>query len=316
MGQTPPPQTDDVNRDLGLGSRLTQYRGYRLLNRDGSFNARREGLSFLRALNPFHAFMTMPWSRFFAWVAAGYFVTNGFFALLYEMCGPAALSGIHGTTPLDRFRELFFFSVQTLATIGYGVVSPVSIEANLLVTLEALIGLMGFALATGLLFARFSRPEAHILFSQKAVVAPYRGGQALMFRVINERSSQLIEVEVTVSLSRLETSGGASVRRFYPLALERSKVVFFPLHWVVVHPIDASSPLAGVTPEQFAASDAEVLILITGIEETFSQAVHARSSYKPDEVVWGARFADMFVKSEAGEPIGVDMRRFNDVERA
>jgi inward rectifier potassium channel len=312
MAETPP---EDPNRDLGFGSRVAQQTRQRLLNRDGSFNVERHGLSFLRSLSLYHSLLTMPWTRFFLLIALGYFATNGLFALAYLACGPGALRGAEGVTVGGRLQDAFFFSVQTLATIGYGGVSPRGLAANLLVTLEALVGLMGFALATGLLFARFSRPIAQIAFSERAVVAPYRGGSALMFRIVNERSNQLIEVRATVTLSRVEMVEGALVRRFHPLELERRKVVFLPLHWVCVHAIDERSPLWGVDEAAFAASDAEVLILLTGVDETFSQTVHARSSYKHDEVVWGARFRDMYVSAADGV-VRIDVRRLHEVEKA
>lgn len=312
MGERP---QEDLSRDLGFGSRVAQQTHRRFLNRDGSFNVERRGLSFLRSLSLYHALLTTSWTRFFLLIALAYFATNGLFALAYLACGPGALRGAEGVTVGERLPEAFFFSVQTLATIGYGGVSPRGLAANLLVTLEALVGLMGFALATGLLFARFSRPIAQIAFSERAVVAPYRGITALMFRIVNERSNQLIEVTATVTLSRMEMVDGAQVRRFHPLTLERRKVVFLPLHWVCVHPIDEASPLRGVDAASFADSDAEVLILLTGVDETFSQTVHARSSYKHDEVVWGVRFRDMYVSSD-DDILRIDVRRLHDVEKA
>ena len=215
---------------------------------------------------------------------------------------------------MERFEEAFFFSVQTLATIGYGKLSPAGHLANILVTLEALLGLLGFALATGILFARFSRPQARILFSETAVVAPYRGSTGLMFRVANERTSQLMEVEATVTLARLETKDDQRMRRFHELALERKRVIFFPLHWVVVHPIDESSPLFGVDAEALVASDAEILIYLTAFDETFSQTVHARSSYKFGEVIFNARFVDIFLEKANGIR-GADLSRLSAIER-
>jgi len=313
--RTSPLPAEDARSDFGFGSRVAQQSQRRLLNPDGSFNVVRAGLPFFRSLSPYHTLLTTSWPRFFSLVAAGYFAANLGFALLYFLCGPQALDGWHSGTPFARFEDAFFFSVQTLATIGYGRMSPNGLLVNLLVTVEALVGLMGFALATGLLFARFSRPTARIVFSHQAVVAPFRGGTALMFRLANERSSQLTEVGATVSLSRLEDSPAGPVRRFRELRLDRARVAFLPLHWVVVHPIDGDSPLAGVTAEEFARSQAEVLVLVSGTDEVFSQAVHARTSYRGTEVVWGARFADMFLRTEEGL-VGVDLRRIHDLERA
>jgi inward rectifier potassium channel len=305
----------DDSRDLGFGGRLAQQTRNRFLNRDGTFNVRREGLPYFRSLSAYHALLTISWPRFFLLSALGYFATNAVFAIAYLLCGPHALNGSKAIGLGPRFAESFFFSVQTLATIGYGVLSPNGIAANLVSTLEALFGLMGFALVTGLLFSRFSRPTPHITFSHHAVVAPFRGGQALMFRVANERSNQLTDVRARVILSRLEGPSGNRARRFYELTLDRPQVVFFPLHWVVVHPIDDGSPLRGTTPEEFEAADGEILILLSAMDETFFQTVHVRSSYKPHEIAWGMRFADMFLRSEGGL-VGIDMRRIHDLEPA
>ncbi len=304
---------EDAHGDFGFGGRVAQQSRRRLLNRDGSFNVVRAGLPFYRSLSPYHALLTMSWPRFFLLVAGGYFVTNGAFALLYLLCGKDALAGARGASLALRFEDAFFFSVQTLATIGYGRISPNGTLVNLLVTVEALVGLMGFALATGLLFARFSRPTARIVFSERAVVAPFRGKTALMFRIANERSNQLHDVSARVSLSRLEDSPAGSVRRFHELHLDRTRVAFLPLHWVVVHPIDERSPLAGVSAEELRRSEAEVLVLISGTDETFSQAVHARSSYRAEEIAWGSRFADMFLRVEDGL-VGVDLRKIHQIE--
>ncbi len=303
----------DPNEDLGFGTRVADATRKRLLNRDGTFNVSRKGLSFFRSLSLYHTLLTMSWSRFFLAITAGYVVVNLFFAVVYVACGEGALSGLAGTTAAGRFAEAFFFSVQTLATIGYGRVSPTSLAANLVVTVEALVGLLAFALATGLLFARFSRPSARILFSARAVVAPYRGMTALMFRIVNERESQLIEVSAKVSMARMERADGVVARRFHELPLERRRVAFMPLHWVIVHPIDEQSPLFGIAPEAFVASDAEILVLLSGVDETFSQTVYARSSYKAAEVAWGGRFRDMFEPSVDGR-VSVDVNRLHEID--
>jgi inward rectifier potassium channel len=302
---------EDLDRDLGLGSRLAQTH-QRFLKRDGSFNVVRKGLSAFRSLSVYHTLLTISWTRYFLSIVAAYFTTNFVFASLYWLCGPTALHGAEAESSGERFVEGFFFSVQTLATIGYGRISPVGLTANLLVTVEALVGLLGFALATGILFARVARPTARIVFSDRAVVAPYRGVTGLMFRIANERKSQLIEVEATVSLGMWDPH--TRQRQFHELALERRRVVFFPLHWVIVHPIDQKSPLWGLTPEELAKSEAEVFVLLTAVDETFSDTVHARSSYQYDEVVWGAKFSDMFLKTGDGR-LGIDLRRIHDIER-
>lgn len=307
-----PRAREDETKDLGFGSRVLQQSRQRFVNRDGSFNVSRTGFSFLRSLSVYHSLLTMSWGQFFLLLVAFYFGVNFLFAFGYLLCGPEALHGTKAFSLGDRFLEDFFFSVQTMATIGYGGLSPSGFAANFLVTIQALVGGLGFALATGLVFARFSRPSARILFSEKAVIAPYKDTTAFEFRIVNERNNQLVDVRATVMLSRIESHHGKSTRKFHQLPLERDMVNLFPLHWVVVHPIDPSSPLHGATPDQLVESDAEFLVLVTGIDETSSQSVHARSSYRHDEVVWGAKFSDMFVTSQDG--MKVDLRKLHDIE--
>jgi inward rectifier potassium channel len=304
---------EDIDRDLGIGSRAALGR-QRFLSRDGSFNVRREGLSPLRSLSMYHAMLTMSWTRFFAVMVSTYFGVNILFAFGYIACGEGALAGVTDPSFWGRAQACFFFSVHTVATIGYGSISPRTLSANLLVTVEALVGLGGFALATGLLFSRFSRPEAHVAFSNQAVIAPYRDGQALMFRVVNERKSQLLEVHATVNLGRNEGGPDRIKRGFYDLGLERQRVIFFPLHWVIVHPIDKKSPFFGVSEQAFKDTQAEIFVLLSGIDETFAQTVHARTSYRASEVVWGARFKDMFVPSADGVAT-IDVRKLHDIEK-
>lgn len=307
------PRQEDDSRDLGFGARVLQQSHERFVNRDGSFNVARTGFSFFRSLSVYHALLTMSWVAFFLLVISFYFGTNLVFAVGYFLCGPGALAGSRAVSLGDRFLESFFFSVQTLATIGYGGLSPFGFAANFLVTIQALVGGLGFALATGLVFARFSRPNAKIIFSDKAVIAPYRDMTAFEFRIVNSRNNQLVEVQATVVLSRMEDHNGRRMRKFHELKLERNSVNLFPLHWVVVHPIDDASPMWNVTSGEFAASDAEFIALLSGIDETSSQSVHVRSSYKHSEVVWGAKFADMFLPSDSG--IRVDLRKLHEIEK-
>jgi len=305
-----PINSEDPNRDLGFGSVVAQSRR-RLLNPDGSFNVVREGMSPLTSLSLYHTLLTTTWPRFLSLLVVFYLLSNAVFALGYMACGADALGGLRSDTPQGQFVEEFFFSIQTFATIGYGVVYPRSIAANVLMTVESLVGLLGFALATGLLFARFARPTAKILFSRQAIIAPYRGITAFEFRIVNARSNQLIDVAARVQLSRFRNGR----RDFIQLSLERDKVVFFPLAWTVVHPIDETSPLWGMTEEELLAQDVEFLILLTGTDETFAQVVHTRSSYRADEVVWGARFSNLFNPPTPDGVLSIDIGRLHDVER-
>ena len=299
--------------DLGFGAKVTQQDHLRLLNRDGSFNVERHGLPFFRTISPYSALLTMPWWKFHVMIFSAYIGINILFASLYLLIGPGALSGIDTGSESGKFWHAFFFSIQTFTTVGYGQVAPKGFLANILSAMDAFVGLMTFALATGLLFARFSRPWAQIVFSEKAVIAPYQDKMAFEFRLANELRSQLIEVEIKVLFTHFEKINDRRVRRFHQLSLERTKVAFFPLHWTVVHPIDEQSPLWGLTAEDLAKSEAEFLILLTAIDETFSQSVHTRSSYRYDEIVWNARFASVFQPPGEGI-VKVNIHKLHEIE--
>lgn len=306
--------SDDPNRDLGFGAVVARESRKRLLNRDGSFNVVREGLSFFQTLSPYQYLLTTTWPRFLGLIVVFYLVTNVVFGLAYFACGPGQIAGSRATHLHSQFLEDFFFSVQTFATIGYGGMHPVGLAANVLVTLESLVGLLGFALATGILFARFSQPTAKILFSKHAIIAPYRGLTAFEFRIANARANEMIQVEAQVLLSRFNRNGGGN-REFIPLKLERDKVTFFPLAWTIVHPIDEKSPLWQAKNDDLKAWDAEFLVLLSGIDETFSQTVHTRSSFKAHEIVWGARFADLFNPPRPDGTLSIDVSRLHHVEK-
>ncbi len=286
-------------RDLGFGAVVSRASRQRLLNRDGSFNVERRGLHFWSSFSLYHALLTMPWWQF-ALVGVGWYaVANTAFALAYVACGPTALVSTTPGIENNAFLRAFFFSVETLSTIGYGNIVPTGVAANVIVTIEALTGLAGFAIVTGLLFARLSRPTAKVLFSRHAVMAPYQGMQAFEFRVANARSNELIEVSAKLMLSRFEDVDGVRTRRYYQLPLERDSVVFLPLTWTVVHPIDEASPLRGETSESMRRSQSEFLVLLRGFDEIFSTTVQTRTSYTPDELICGARFANAFMESAA-----------------
>ena len=303
------------DRDLGFGSVVSRESRQRLLNRDGSFNVNRTGLGFLESFAPYHQLLTTTWPGFLGVVALLYLVLNLIFAVAFVACGPDALLGPGAGMLGGRFSQAFFFSVQTFATIGYGQIGPNGFAANLVVTVEALVGLMYQAIATGLLFARFARPTASVLFSRSAVVGPYSNGLGLMFRIANRRRNEIIQLEAQVLFSELEPDrSGGSVRRYTLLPLERNKVTFFPLSWTIVHPIDAASPLAGRTREELERTEAEILVLLSGIDEAFEQTVHARSSYRADEIVWNARFRSMFLPIDGRSRVSVDITRVHEIE--
>lgn len=308
-------EQEEQRPDLGFGTRFNDPHT-RLLNKDGSFNVRRQHSGFWNRLNVYHRLIVMPWVEFLVTIFCSYFVINVLFALIYLMLGPNSLRGLESTTVFGHFWECFFFSTQTLTTVGYGGISPSGILSNSIAAIESMLGWLVFALVTGVLYGRFSRPMAHIRFSRQSVFAPYLDVNAWMFRIINERSNQLIDVEIEVSLSRLETkSDGTRLRRYYALNLERRKVAFFPNNWTLVHPITDDSPLLNCTPEQLEESDAEFLILLRAIDDTFSQMVHRRFSYRYDEIQWGRKFVPMFDGAASGA-ITVDLDELDETVEA
>lgn len=296
-------------RDLGFGSVVSQELQTRLLNRDGTFNVKRHGLRFWTQLSAYHALLTMPWWKFNTLLGLAYVSFNLFFALAYFLCGPGALRGDFGLHP---FTQALYFSVETYSTIGYGNIVPMTAAANTVVIVEAFVGLTSVALATGLLFARFSRPVAEILYSRRAIIAPYRNKTAFEFRITNAKQNQIIDLTARVIMSRFEQVDGRPQRKYYQLKLERDSVAFFPLAWTVVHPIDHDSPLHGWDPTMLAQSASEFLVLLTGSDETFAQQVHSRTSYTAQEILWNVRFVSLYVHSDDG--VAIDVQKLDEVE--
>jgi len=304
-------QEAEHSKELGFGTHVLKGKGERLLNRDGTFTVRRRGMPWRAVISLSHTLLTMPWSHFVLLVGVSFIVFNALFALSFLAMGPEAIAG-----PGRGFERAFFFSVHTASTIGYGHLVPVSTAANALATLESLVALFAFALVTGLIYARFARPIADFLFSKSAVVAPYRGIQGVMFRLANRRRNQIIELEARVFLSRLVHKDGRTSRTIHALELERAKLAFFPLSWTIVHPIDETSPLFGLTEKEFRESNGEILVMMTGIDDTFSHTVHARASYLCDEIVWNARFANIYEGEAGGSPAAINLSRIHEIEPA
>jgi inward rectifier potassium channel len=303
-------------QDLGFGTVVANQTRRRLLNRDGSFNVVRRGGPWQTSLSLYQALLEMSWPRFLAWVGGLYTLLNALFACGYVALGPGTLVGGDEVAAHGEFWRAFFFSVESLSTVGYGHIVPQSVGAHVLMTLECVAGLLAVALVTGIAFARFSRPQARVLWSDQALIAPYRDGWALMFRIANARSNQLIEVTAQVTLGYLVTlPDGTRQRRFEPLSLERSKVNFFTLSWTLVHPIDAASPLAGMSAEDLAGAEIELFILLTAIDDTFAQTVHTRSSYAAGELVWGGRFSSLFVTDTPDDRPTIDLDRLSAFEK-
>ena len=279
----------------------------RIVSRDGNFNVVRKGVSKFDWSDLYHALLTLSWIKLFAVVGAGYIATNILFAFMYLAAGDGVENMQEG-----NFSDAFFFSVQTMATIGYGAMYPKTLFANILVAIEALLGLLGVSMGSGLVFARFSLPKARVMFSRIAVITEHNGVQTLMFRVANERQSWILEAQVNVSLIISEiTQEGQEMRRFYRLPLSRNRSSLFALTWTVMHPINETSPLYGITLDEMLEKDIEILITLTGIDQTVSDNIHAHHSYIPTEILWNHRFVDILSQVRDGRR-SVDYNRFHD----
>jgi inward rectifier potassium channel len=285
--------------DPGLTQKYTgNFR--RVINKDGTFNVRRRGATW-RDFHPYLHLINMHWAPFFGLVFLGYLIVNTLFALAYFGLGPGSLAGADASTEAGRFFNDFFFSAHTLSTVGYGSISPKSLGSNIVAAIESLVGVLGFAVATGLLFGRVSRPSAKIGFSEKLLMTPYQDIQSLQFRVVNRRRNDLVEIQARVLLMTVEEQEGQPTRQYRLLKLEREQVLFLPLTWTIVHPIDSESPMFGLTAEDLKRLQAEVMILLKAYDDTFSQTVLARYSYRYDEIVWNEHFAPAFSVDSDGD---------------
>ena len=295
--------------DLGLGTRGGSIRG---VNKDGTFNLRRVNRPRFRPYELYHQLIAMSLPRFALVVLAGNLAANLAFAGLYLAIGMEQFDGTTGTALASRFQDAFFFSSQTLTTVGNGRLHPVGALASAAASLESLLGLLGFALACGLVYGRFSRPHARIRFSHHALMAPYRGMTAFMFRIVNERSNELIEAEAHITLSLRDPATG--VHAFHQLQLERTRINLFPSNWTIVHPVGPGSPLADLDAAGLAAADAEFIVLVKAFDDTFAQSVFARSSYKAGEILWDRRFAAMTSPPGPDGMAQLDLARLDALE--
>jgi inward rectifier potassium channel len=298
------------NRDLGFGAVIAKQEGSRLLNRDGTIAIARVGGGFRAFLSLSHALLTMSWPMFILTVVGTLVAFNLLFAIALVACGPGAISGdeVGGA-----FGRAFFLSVQTSSTIGYGHLAPASMAAHVVTTVEAMCSVLLLALATGLVFARFARAQADIVWSSHALVAPYRGVKGLMFRLANRRKNQIVDLRARVILTMFGPDG-MTERAFHDLALERTTVTFLPLSWTIVHPIDERSPLHGVDLAEFRRRGGEIIVVLHGIDDDTAQPVQARTSYAADDVHFGARFIPIYERERKAGPIRMDLGRIDEWE--
>jgi len=299
-----------VSFDPGLTQQYTAPYS-RVINKDGSFNVHRRGTTW-RDVNPYLQLINMPWPVFLGVLFLAYLGANTIFALAYYALGTDQLLGAEAATAGGRFLNAFFFSAHTITTVGYGNIAPKTPTMNALAAFEAMVGVLGFAVATGLLYGRVSRPSARIGFSERMVVAPYQDGTSLQFRVVNRRTNSLMELDVQLMVMTVTEEDGISKRKYERLTAERDRVLFLPLTWTIVHPIDRDSPLWGKTAEDLKRLQAEVMILLKAYDDTFSQTVLARYSYRHDEIEWGRRFAPAFFVDGHGDLV-LEVRRVGDL---
>ncbi len=309
-----------TNRELGFGT--TDVRQRRLINRDGSYNFVRLGIPFYETFNVYHYLLSASWTKLILIIIGWYSIFNLLFVSLYYGFCPSQITGMVFTNEWERFWEIYFFSAQTLTTVGYGRINPMGITASAIASLEALTGLMSFALITGLLFARFAKSPGSLKFAERAVIAPFTwNGQeitAFMFRTANPYKTNLMNMkaQITVSLVEKIEENGSEQRRFYPLNLERTEINFFPSSWTLVHPIDENSPIYGFKLDDLQRSSAEFMVLLSGFDETFDQNVFIRYSYATDDIEWGAKYVRIFDFNENNQAT-VDLGRlstFNKVK--
>jgi inward rectifier potassium channel len=297
--------------DLGFGTQPV-LKSQPLIKQDGSVNVKRRGLPFLNTADNYHKLITMSWVKFWLLVLSGYMVINVLFAFIYLAIGVQNLNGSEGINTYQHFWDAFFFSAQTISTVGYGHISPRGMAANSVAALESMMGLLAFALATGLLYGRFSRPTAKIVYSENLLISPYRENcRGMMFRLANLRRNTLIDLQMEIIFSYNEDVNGKLIRRFFPLELERKRVSILTLSWTVVHPLDENSPLKDVTAEDLKKTEASFAVLLKAFDDTFSQTVHSRTSYQAEDVIWDAKFKPTFDRDEDGK-IALDLSRINE----
>lgn len=289
--------------DIGL-FRGGQKGRQRTINADGSYNMERRTGRLLGNFYLYHWLITTTWKHYWIAILSFYVVDNVVFGSIYYYLGADNLSGVVGTSELDKFLSCFFFSCQTFTTVGYGGLHPVGAVASSLAAIEAFLGLMAFAVATGTLYGRFSRARASIKYSDKIIIAPFKGGTAMQFMIANEMDNPLMEVEARVNLSwNEEEEDGKSVRRFQQVQLEFDKIAMFPTSWIINHPIDEESALYGKSLEEIQKMDVEVFVTLKAFDEIFSQTVYMRHSYMHHQFVFGAKFRRPFETSAEGKII-------------
>ncbi|MFT3909483.1 MAG: ion channel [Ferruginibacter sp.] len=300
------------NNDTGFASN-TNDTGGRFINKDGSYNLVKEGMAFHKRFSIFHDMLNLSQWKFTAVIFVFFFVINLIFSTIYFIIGPEQLDGLISGSDWKIFREIFYFSTQTFTTVGYGHVNPVGDAANTVAAIEALTGFLSLAIATGLIYGRFSKPRSYLILSDHALISPYKDGKALMFRFAAYKDKHtLTDLEVRLNAGLLVTEGEKSDYKYFSLSLERSRVESLPMSWTVVHPIDESSPFYGFTEEDMKNADAELYVMLRGFDDVFSNYVQKRTSYTFNEILFNRKFVPMYHTSEDGNTTILELHKLNE----
>ena len=303
-----------ANPDTGFGVQASQIGG-RFVNKDGSFNLRKTGWPLFKRVSVYSRLLALSWPQFLLIIVLFYIVVNILFTTLYFLVGYKQLQGLLSTTAWGRMEEVFFFSTQTFTTVGYGRINPVRPGADMIASAESMTGLLSFALVTGMLYGRFTRPRAYLAFSEHALISPYKEGLGLMFRMVPYKiNHHITDAHAVVNIAFAITENEKQEYKFYRLKLERSRVDMLNMNWTVVHPIDEESPLLHFTEEDMQRSDLELYVQVTGFDPIFSNTVLQRTSYTYKEIVWGAKFKPMYRESADGNTTILELDKLNDYE--
>jgi inward rectifier potassium channel len=299
---------------VNTGFDNTNQNAGRILNKDGRTNVIKSGIPFFKRYSTFHALLDMSWGKFLILVFVAFFLINALFAAIYYWLGTDYIGAGHNLTAFEKYLEAFFFSAQTISSVGYGRLNPLGIGEGLVSSIEAFIGLLLFAVLTGLVYARYSKPQAFMLFSKVALIAPFKEGNAFMFRIATYKYNSLTELEVEVVVSMQIENDGKVNTQFFPMKLEFAKVTTLALNWTIVHMIDEESPIYGFDKENFEKNKVEVIVFFKAFDEHFSNVVKEKSSYIHDEIIMNAKFKPMFRKSENGMHTILELDKIDDYQ--
>ena len=299
------------NNDTGFASN-TNDTGGRFINKDGSYNLVKEGMPFFKRFSLFQDMLNLPLWKFITVIFLFYLAINIIFTLIYLFIGPQQLAGIINGSSWKIVREVFYFSTQTFTTVGYGHINPVGDGANIVAAVEALTGFLSLAIATGLIYGRFSKPRSYLLFSDHALISPYKEGTGLMFRFAAFKDKHaLTDLDIRVNTGLLLLESETPVYKYFSLTLERTRVESMPMSWTVVHPIDENSPFNGFTEEDMKTADVELYVMLRGFDDVFSNYVQQRTSYTFNEILFNRKFIPMYHESDDGKTTVLELHKLN-----